>query len=80
MSMQYVRDTYGVPAKRGRRVDVYFQRGNPPVWTLAASGRITSASHHLHVDGAGPYHPTYGLVYLDDNGGVLLDTRSGGAE
>jgi hypothetical protein len=31
----------------------------------------------LYVSGGGPYHPTYGVVYLADDGEtVLLDTRS----
>lgn len=84
MTMQYVRDTYRVPAKRGRCVRVYYRPhgwgrlpvGDPRRWVLAKEGRITSASHHLHIDGGGPYHPRYGVVYLDDDGEtVLLDTR-----
>lgn len=76
MSMEYVRKTYGVPAKRGMWVEVYFQRHRCG-WTLAKRGRITSASHHLHIDGGGPYHPTYGMVYLDREGGeILMDTRT----
>lgn len=54
---QYVRDTYGVPAKRGGRV-VY----------QGKEGTITSATHYVHVrlDGEKTprrYHPK-DLVYL----------------
>lgn len=57
MSMQYVRDTYGVPAKRGLRVRVKVGNG----WR---DGTITSATHYVHVrpDGFNTYrmrvHPT----------------------
>ena len=73
MSMEYIRKHYSVPAKRGRRVEVYY-RDCDDRWRLAARGRISSASNFIHVDGT-PYHPTHGVVYLDDDGGVLLDTR-----
>jgi hypothetical protein len=72
MTMQYVRDTYGVPAKRGRSVKVYYRFLG--AWKLAKAGRISSASSYIHVDGA-PFHPTEGVVYFDDAGAVLLDTR-----
>jgi len=73
VSMEYIRNYYQVPAKRGMRVEVYFRRNG--VWTLAVRGRITSASHRLHVNGGGGYHPRYGIVYLGDGGEVLCDTR-----
>jgi len=85
MSMEYIRKTYGVPAKRGMIVDVYYRRWVPPswaetnntIWTIALSqGRITSASNYIHVNGI-PFHPTYGVVYYGDGGAVLLDTRKG---
>ena len=71
MSMQYIRDTYGVPAKRGRLVKVYYRGGT----VVCARGRITSASHYIHVNGV-PFHPTENVVYLNDDGTVLLDTRT----
>jgi len=77
MSMAYVRDTYGVPAKRGRKVALYYQ---PPGggWRLAGVGRITSASNYIHVNGRYSAHPLDGVVYYDDDGEtVLLDTREG---
>ncbi len=40
MSMQYIRDNYGVIVKRGQRVQVRAFDG----WT---SGRVTSATHHV---------------------------------
>jgi len=71
--MQWVRDRYGVPAKRGRLVEIYYRVGSS--WRLAARGRIGSASNYIHVDGVG-FHPTSGVVYLDDDGSILMDTRS----
>lgn len=69
MSMSHIRAVYGVPAKRGMLVEVYMSNGR-----LAYRGRIRSASNHIHVDGV-PFHPTDNVVYFDDSGRVLLDTR-----
>ena len=57
MSMQWVRDYYGVPARRGMRVRV---DGRP--------GVITGATHHLRVrfdgDRRSLYcHPTWRVEY-----------------
>ena len=64
MSMEYIRRTYGVPAKRGALVE--FTNGSyclaaaiarsdgHYIWLRDAAGRIT-----------GPYHPTWGMKYLD---------------
>lgn len=79
MSMKYARDTYGVPAKRGMLVEVYYRRQpwgeGAPVgeWILAKRDRITSASHYIHVGGI-PFHPTNNVVYYGDDGEVLMDT------
>jgi len=85
MTMEWVREHYRVPAKRGRLVEVYYRpagwgrlpQGDPRRWRLAKRGRITSASCYIHVDGV-PFHPTAGVVYLDDDGSVLMDTRDDG--
>ena len=69
---------YGVPAKRGRRVECwsYRRRGGVMAWELVHKGRITSASGaYLYIDSLGPWHPTSGLVYLDDDGEIMHDTR-----
>ena len=71
MSMKYVRDTYGVPAKRGMFVQVF--SGCRPDY-LVYEGRISSASHYIHVDGM-PFHPTDNVVYFDNEGNILHDTR-----
>lgn len=42
MTMEYVRKTYGVPAYRGAPVEV---KSEGKWW----SGRITSATHYVHV-------------------------------
>lgn len=69
MSMQYIRDTYGVPAKRGMRVE-YAKEGHQP-W----QGMITSAhGAYLRIRRDGDaraypaeFHPEWDLTYL---GGV----------
>ena len=57
MSMEYVRRYYGVPAKRGGRVQFF-----------GAQGTITSATHYLRVrmdDGRRVLlHPTWEVTYL----------------
>lgn len=71
MSMQWIRDHYPVPAKRGMRVEI---DGKP--------GRIlsTNAGHLvLHLDGNRKSHRTYAhpcwrMKYFDDQGNVLMDT------
>jgi len=72
MTMEYVRKTYNVPAKRGMQVKIYYKVDDK--WILAKAGRISSASHYIHVDGI-PFHPTDDVVYFDEDGNVLLDTR-----
>jgi hypothetical protein len=62
MSMQYVRDYYGVPAKRGGRVR-YMGEGEPRF------GTITSADYRLRIRLDGEkrtriFHPTWELEYL----------------
>ena len=57
MSMDYVRKTYGVPAKRGGRVEVAREDGT------TRSGTITRATHYVYIrldsmTYARPYHPT----------------------
>lgn len=65
MSLDYIRKTYSVPAKRGGRVE-YTGADAPSQY-----GTIKSASGpHLMIllDGskhAMPFHPTWGLRYLD---------------
>lgn len=63
MSMDYVRKTYGVPAKRGGRIR--FTGDCEPI-----EGTILSATHRLRVrfDGSKArvwLHPTWCVEYLD---------------
>lgn len=64
MSMKYIRDSYGVPARRGGRV-VYTGEG------ITQTGTITSAAGaclRVRMDGekhCGIYHPTWRMRYLD---------------
>lgn len=64
MSFDYIRRYYGVPAKRGARVE-YTGDNRPEFGTIvSASGghlniRLDSAKHAM------PFHPTWKLRYLD---------------
>lgn len=68
MTMQWIRDHYGVPAKRGGRVRYSPCEGSADKPRL---GTITgAASPHLRVRLDGdrhslPFHPTWQLEYLD---------------
>jgi len=78
MSMEYIRNYYQVPAKRGRRVEMHRMCNGE--WTLHGTGCIVGADHNLHIRddnrrNVRPYHPRYGIVYLDADGTPLLDTR-----
>ncbi|MCA3247422.1 MAG: hypothetical protein ING29_13195 [Azospirillum sp.] len=58
MSLDYIRSYYGVPAKKGARVEAY---GKPGVITGASGPHIL-----IRLDGhknAHPYHPTDGIEY-----------------
>lgn len=73
MSMEYIRNTYGVPAKRGARVE-YSGAGRPLLGTITGSKgahvciRLDCHKHSLQ------FHPTWKLHYLD------AAIRSGGRE
>ena len=65
MSLQYIRDTYGVPAYRGS--EVIYTGGLTPLW-----GRIKSAKNgriRLHFshneEHNGLYHPTWEIEYVE---------------
>jgi hypothetical protein len=74
MSMEYIRDAYGVPAKRGGRVK--FTGGD-----AETTGTITGARGHylrIRLDGhkrTMSYHPTWEIEYTAPN-----DQGSGAAE
>ena len=65
MSMEYIRKTYGVPAKRGGRVEYNANGGK-------IGGTIRSARGpyiYVQLDGDSftiPLHPTWQLRYLDE--------------
>lgn len=69
MSMEYIREAYKVPAKRGGRVE--YTHPEP-----ARMGTITGtkgARLRIKLDGdnhAGNYHPTWKLTYLTPNAKV----------
>lgn len=64
MSFDYIRKVYGVPVKRGARVE--YTSGQ-----TVRLGTVTSASGaHVNIrldgsDHAMPFHPTWQLRYLD---------------
>lgn len=63
MSMAYIRQTYGVPAKRGARVE-YTGEISPTIGTVTGS---EGARLRIRMDGephTGIYHPTWELRYL----------------
>ena len=75
MTMKYVRDYYGVPVIRGRRVTY-----------LGRPGRITSADYRIRVLLDGDKHPSIihpteeGLVYLGAFGKQLWPSTGEGNE
>ena len=61
--MAYIRQTYGVPAKRGARVE-YTGEISPTIGTVTGS---EGARLRIRMDGephTGIYHPTWELRYL----------------
>jgi hypothetical protein len=67
VSMKWVRDNYGVPAKRGGRVR-YTGDGKPRYGTITASRH---GSLRIRLDGDKhpmPFHPTWELEYLPEEG------------
>lgn len=69
MSMDYIRRTYGVPAKRGMRVEYMSGRDLELMEGTIVGSR--GARLRIRLDGAkvtGIYHPTYNLVYRTDAG------------
>ncbi|GGA99908.1 hypothetical protein GCM10011491_30220 [Brucella endophytica] len=66
MSMEWVRKYYGVPAKRGGRIE--YTGGKTPKY-----GTILSASNYLNIQLDGNkhpsrFHPTWEIRYLDAEG------------
>ncbi|MBF6277033.1 hypothetical protein [Nocardia nova] len=64
MSMQWVRDNYRVPAKRGGRVRYTGDR-TPQLGTITGT---VHGSLRIRLDGeknSAPYHPTWELEYLE---------------
>ena len=67
MTLQHIRDSRGVPVKRGMRVR--YTGGVAPKY-----GTVIGAKHgyvRIRIDGeknAGSYHPTWELEYFDSEG------------
>lgn len=71
MSLEYIRDYYTVPARKGVRVNAY---GKPGTITGASGAHLL-----IKLDGekhSNPYHPRDGIDYLADS--VELSVRQDG--
>lgn len=81
MSMKWIRSQYGVPAKRGGRVEYTPCEGSTDKTGRFGTITGTSGPHLLiRLDGekhARPYHPTWQLRYLTEAGRALKDKRDG---
>lgn len=67
-NLEYIRKTYGVPAKRGMKVIADGKEG-------IITG-VSGAYLLIKVDGARfsrPYHPTWHMKYFDDDGKLLAE-------
>lgn len=65
MTMQYIRNAYSVPAKRGGRVEYSGDKTRLRLGTITGT---SAAKLRIRLDGdnfAGCYHPTWKLRYLD---------------
>lgn len=67
MSMQKIRDTYWVPAKRGMSVRFSTGRYGVIVGSRDDLLRIRLEGDHIVHD----YHPVYAIEYLGKNGSVI---------
>lgn len=81
MSMKWIRSQYGVPAKRGGRVEYTPYEGSTDKTGRFGTITGTSGPHLLiRLDGekhARPYHPTWRLRYVTEAGRALKDKRYG---
>lgn len=69
-SLEWIRATYGVPAKRGMRIRVQGKEGTINMWR---DGYLM-----VRFDGDNrtkPVHPKWNITYLDENGNVLWEDR-----
>jgi hypothetical protein len=67
--MEYIRRTYGVPAKRGMRVEYMSGRDYELMQGVIVGSK--GARLRIRLDGdrcSGIYHPTYNLVYFAPTG------------
>ena len=67
MTMQYIRESYGVPCYRGVLIRLWMWDGVLLNWREAASPKpITSATYYVFAHGI--YHPTCHLEYIGPDG------------
>ncbi len=65
MSMDYIRNTYGVPAKRGGRVEYTNGKGEVRAGTITG---VDGQYLRIRLDGqpySNNYHPTWNLKYQE---------------
>ena len=78
MSMKYIRRTYGVPARRGGRVEYLASDGERMFGTITGSRggnlrvRLDVADHSMC------FHPTWALRYLPDGPTFNRDDKETG--
>lgn len=68
MTLDYIRQSYGVPAMKGGRVRYTGDRNGPRLGTITGA---SGAHVTIRLDGdkhANPFHPTWELEYLGDAG------------
>jgi len=64
VSIEWIRKNYGVPAKRGMRVE-YTGDGKPELGTICGARGAHLSIRMDSVKHAMPFHPTWKLRYLD---------------
>lgn len=68
-NMEYIRKTYGVPARRGMRVIADGKEG-------IITGAKCDCRIRIRLDGyssSRPWHPTWHMKYFDDDGKLLAE-------
>lgn len=77
MSIDYIRRYYGVPAKKGGRVEYTGGGAKPQFGTICGADgahltiRLDGMKHTM------PYHPTWELRYLEADSGAVGTVGSG---
>lgn len=62
MSLEYIRNCYGVPAEKGRRI---VMNGKPGVITGASGPHVAVLFDDMEPGNSRPCHPTWEMEYLE---------------